>query len=43
VPVEQAAVNAELIGEAARGVGGDRDFSAVATHLRARAREGRAD
>ena len=43
VPVAQAAANATLIGEAAAHVGGDRDFSQVATHLRALAGEGRAD
>jgi len=43
VPVAQAAANATLIGEAAAHVGADRDFSQVATHLRALAGEGRAD
>jgi 3-hydroxyisobutyrate dehydrogenase-like beta-hydroxyacid dehydrogenase len=42
VPMPQAAANARLIGEAASAVGGERDFSAVAVHLRARAGEGRA-
>lgn len=40
VPVAQAGANRELIGEAAAGIGPDHDFSAVAVHLRARAREG---
>jgi 3-hydroxyisobutyrate dehydrogenase/2-hydroxy-3-oxopropionate reductase len=35
VPLEQAAVNLELIEAAAADLGGDRDFSAVASHLRA--------
>jgi 3-hydroxyisobutyrate dehydrogenase/2-hydroxy-3-oxopropionate reductase len=43
VPVAQAAANATLIGEAAAHVGADRDFSQVATHLRALVGEGRAD
>jgi 3-hydroxyisobutyrate dehydrogenase/2-hydroxy-3-oxopropionate reductase len=43
VPVAQARANATLIGEAAAHVGADRDFSQVATHLRALAGEGRAD
>jgi hypothetical protein len=37
-----AVVSRDVIGEAARAVGGERDFSAVAVHLRARAGEGRA-
>ncbi len=40
VPVPLAAVSREVIGQAARAVGGDRDFSAVAVHLRDRAEEG---
>lgn len=43
VPVAQATVNRELIGQAAASVGADRDFSAVATHLRDRSGEGRHD
>ena len=43
VPVAQATANATLIGQAAARVGADRDFSQVATHLRALAGEGRAD
>ncbi|HEX7173397.1 MAG TPA: NAD(P)-dependent oxidoreductase [Candidatus Limnocylindria bacterium] len=43
VPVAQATANATLIAEAAAHVGGDRDFSQVASHLRALAGEGRAD
>ena len=43
VPVAQATANATLIGEAAASVGADRDFSQVATHLRALAGEGLAD
>lgn len=43
VPVAQATVNRELVGQAATAVGADRDFSAVATHLRDRAGEGRRD
>ena len=41
VPMAQARANRELIGQAADGVGADRDFSAVATHLRDRSGEGR--
>jgi 3-hydroxyisobutyrate dehydrogenase/2-hydroxy-3-oxopropionate reductase len=37
VPLAQAPVNLELIERAAADVGGDRDFSAVADHLRDRA------
>jgi 3-hydroxyisobutyrate dehydrogenase-like beta-hydroxyacid dehydrogenase len=43
VPVSQARANVELIAGAAQSVGPDRDFSAVATHLRNRSEEGRAD
>jgi 3-hydroxyisobutyrate dehydrogenase-like beta-hydroxyacid dehydrogenase len=43
VPVAQAAANRALIRRAADGVGADRDFSAVASHLRDRSGEGRAD
>jgi 3-hydroxyisobutyrate dehydrogenase/2-hydroxy-3-oxopropionate reductase len=43
VPVAQTEANRRLIDEAASGVGRDRDFSAVAVHLRNRAGEGRAD
>ncbi len=42
VPMPLAVVSRDVIGEAARAVGGERDFSAVAVHLRARAGEGRA-
>lgn len=40
VPVPVSEVSRTVIGEAARAVGGDRDFSAVAVHLRAAAEEG---
>jgi 3-hydroxyisobutyrate dehydrogenase/2-hydroxy-3-oxopropionate reductase len=40
VPVPLAAVSRDVIGQAAGAVGGDRDFSAVAVHLRARSGEG---
>lgn len=41
VPMPLAAVSRDLIGQAAGAVGGERDFSAVAVHLRARAGAGR--
>jgi 3-hydroxyisobutyrate dehydrogenase/2-hydroxy-3-oxopropionate reductase len=41
VPVTQAVANATLIGEAAARIGGDRDFSQVAAHVRSLAGEGR--
>ena len=40
VPAAQATANDELVREAADGIGPDRDFSAVAVHLRTRAGEG---
>ncbi|HEX2142186.1 MAG TPA: NAD-binding protein, partial [Candidatus Limnocylindria bacterium] len=40
VPVPLAAVSRDVIGQAAGAVGGDRDFSAVAVHLRERGRAG---
>ena len=40
VPMPLAAVSREVIGEAAGAVGGERDFSAVAVHLRESARAG---
>jgi 3-hydroxyisobutyrate dehydrogenase-like beta-hydroxyacid dehydrogenase len=41
VPVGQARANATLIAQAGAQVGADRDFSEVATHLRALVKEGR--
>jgi 3-hydroxyisobutyrate dehydrogenase-like beta-hydroxyacid dehydrogenase len=41
VPMPLAVVSRDVIGQAAGAIGGDRDFSAVAVHLRARAGEGR--
>ena len=43
VSIEQGHVNHALIRAAAERLGGDRDFAAVASYLRARAEEGRTD
>lgn len=43
VPIAQGTANRELIGRAAASVGADRDFSAVAIHLRDRSGEGHED
>jgi 3-hydroxyisobutyrate dehydrogenase/2-hydroxy-3-oxopropionate reductase len=43
VPMPQAAANRELVHDAADAVGSDRDFAAVAVHLRALAGEERTD
>jgi 3-hydroxyisobutyrate dehydrogenase/2-hydroxy-3-oxopropionate reductase len=43
VPMPQVAANRILVDDAADAVGQDRDFAAVAVHLRALAEEGRAD
>ncbi len=40
VPMDQTRVNQELIGATARRIGGDRDMSAVAVHLREQSEEG---
>jgi 3-hydroxyisobutyrate dehydrogenase-like beta-hydroxyacid dehydrogenase len=42
VPVPQARTNRTLIEEASAHVGGERDFSAVASHLRELTKEGTA-
>ena len=42
VPMDQARVNRKIIGASAGGIGGDRDMSAVAVHLRERIGEGSA-
>ena len=40
VPMPQAVANQAIVGEASAALGSDRDFSAVAAYLRARAEEG---
>jgi 3-hydroxyisobutyrate dehydrogenase-like beta-hydroxyacid dehydrogenase len=40
VPMPQATTNRDVIGDASADLGAERDFSAVAVHLRARAEEG---